>query len=111
MRNPDEGLLLACDAARAATEAYRQAADQDAPGEALSALLDREHALIATVTAMRAQTTAGLAAKAAALDHFMQANSASEPPPEAVALLMALAEEALGVMRAMNGRGRLGGAA
>ena len=102
MHQPDEGLFLVCNAARAATEAYRQAADRDATGEALSALLARELDLIAIVTATRVQTTTGLVTKAAALDHFVQANSGSEPPPEAVALIVALA----GSTRRKERRGR-----
>ena len=101
----DAGLIAVCSAARAATLAYRAAAERDEPAETMSILLERELSLLACVTTTRAKTTAGLAAKAAALDHFMQANSGSEPAPEAVALCVALIEDGIGVLKGMIGLG------
>ena len=95
----DAGLIAACEAARAATEAYQRAAEQDEPGEVMSALLDRELAMISCVTATRAKTTVGLAAKAMALDHFLQANTGSIPSPEARDLLFAIVEDAIGIVK------------
>ncbi len=96
-------LFLACNAAREATEAYQQAAEQDAPSDALTALLGHGLAAIACLTTTRAKTTTGLGAKAAALDRFVRANTGSEPPPEAVALAVALVEDGIGVVKAMIG--------
>ena len=95
----DAGLIAACNTARAATEAYQHASEKDEPGEAMSALLYRELAAISCVTATRAQTTGGLAAKAMALDHFAQANTGSEPLPEARDLLLAIVEDAMGIIK------------
>jgi hypothetical protein len=93
MAEDDAALIVACEAARAAMAAFSAEAEKGEPGD-LSALYERERLALECVSASRARTPAGIAAKALLLCDCAETTGA-------VALAVSLAEDATALATAM----------
>jgi hypothetical protein len=101
----DVDLFVACHAARAATADFDRLVEADAPQEEKFRAIDREHRAVLAVAAMRPRTPRGFADKAALLAEFHKSQEGCEAGPELVALALAVAEDALALVREMAGNG------
>jgi hypothetical protein len=92
-------------AARAATADFHRLVEADAPQDATFRAIDCEHRAMRAVAAMRPRTPRGLGDKAALLADFHKSQEGCEAGPELVALALAVAEDALALVREMVGSG------
>ena len=88
--------IIVCAAARAAVAAYDAEAEKDEPGDVLPALYGRERLALVNVAATRARTPRGISEKALLLNECAEL-------PDAGALTLSIAEDALGLVREMIG--------
>ena len=99
----DAALVAACEAARAAVQAFTEGARRGDPFDKLCELSEREHRAVKAATAIRSTSATGIAEKARLLDCVTNAAARFESSPETVDVALSLAADAVALAKAMSG--------